>query len=276
MLTRLALVSLLWAAVLLPMSSEAGGVPKPASKNAEAQKLIDKYWTLIHTDETIEIYKQALATMQQADRIDPNNVTILVELARAYWDYGNILPKKTEAQQKIIVPLYLKGVDAADKSLNLKETVGGHYWLAVNKATSLEFSNMLSQAAAFPSLYSHAQKVKQIERDYYYGAGGRFWTELLSRIPKKVVEIVGWDVQEAVDEIDHAIKVEPRYLDNYVYKARFMFVYFENKEEALKLLAAALSKDPNIMPEEVCANRSSQRHGRELWKQITGKEYPQK
>ena len=276
MLRRWSVVSLCLAAVVVAFSASASGGPKPGSRNAEAQKLIDKAWTVSRSDNSTEVYRQAVALLMQANQLDPNNHTILTELSHQYWNYGNSLPKQTEAQQEKIVPLYLKGLDAADQSLKLKETAGNHYWYAVNKATSLEFSNIFVQAAGFPTIYSHAQKVKEIDRDYYYGAGGRLWSEVLCRIPKKVVELVHWDVQEAVDEIDHAIKIEPRYLDNYVYKARFYYVYFGDKDEALKLLSVALAKDPNIFPEEVVANRVSQREGRELWKKITGKDYPQK
>jgi tetratricopeptide (TPR) repeat protein len=88
--------------------------------------------------------------------------------------------------------------------------------------------------------------------------------------------MVGWNVQDALDDIDKAIKIEPRFLENYLYKARFLYVYFGNKEESLKLLDYVLKQDPNSFPEEVTANKVSQRTARELWKKITGKEYPQK
>jgi hypothetical protein len=79
-----------------------------------------------------------------------------------------------------------------------------------------------------------------------------------------------------VGEIDNAIKQEPRFLDNYVYKARFYHVYFEDNDTALKLLETALSGDPNAMADETTANRVAQEDGKKLWKQITGKDYPNK
>jgi tetratricopeptide (TPR) repeat protein len=264
------------AMVLAAMPVIAGGLPKPVSKNPEAQKLIDKAWALDHTDSSAEIYKQCIALIEQANKLDPNNPSILTELSRYYWNYGDNLPKQTEAQQKKLEGIYAQGLAAAEQSLKIKETVGGHYWFAVNKSASLEFSSMISQAYAFPSIYSHSQYVTKNEPNYYYGASGRLWSEILSRVPKKVVEMVRWNVQEAVDDINKAIKSEPRFIDNYVYKARFLYVYFGDKEEALKILATALSMDPNILPEEVTSNRVAQRDGKALWKKITGKDYPQK
>ncbi|HUT54110.1 MAG TPA: hypothetical protein VM658_12030 [bacterium] len=259
---------------LAAFTAFAGGLPKAASKNAEARKLIDKAWALEHQDENAEIFKQCVALMEQADKLDPDNPAILTELARYYWFHGNNLPKQTDEEIAKLRGIYAKGMDCAERSLKLKETVPGHYWYGVNKAAGLEFSNILSQAYAFPSIYSHSQYVTDHEPDYYYGAPGRLWTEILARVPKKAVEIVGWDVQDAVDEIDRSIKVEPRYLDNYLYKARFEWVFFKNKDEALKLLDYELKQDPNIFPEEVTANRVSQQEARKLWKQITGQEYP--
>lgn len=260
----------------LSFTALAGGLAHPSSKKPEAQKLIDQAWTLDHTDSSAAIYKQCYTLMEQADKLDPNNPTILIDLSRYYWNYGDNLPKQTSAQQDGLEAIYAKGQAAAEKSLNLKETSGAHYWFAVNKASGFEFSSMISQAAAFPSIYSHSQWVTNHDQFYYYGATGRLWSEVLCRVPKKVVEMVHWNVQEAVDDIDKAIKNEPRYFDNYLYKARFFFVYFENKAEAIKLLDQMLKMNPSVFPEEVTANKCSQRDARELWKKITGKEYPAK
>jgi len=260
---------------LVSMAAVAGGLIKATSANAEAQKLIDQAWALERTDSTADIYKQCVALIEQADKLDPNNPEIIIELSRYTWNYGDNLPKDTDEQKKTLEGLYGQGLDYAEKSLKIKETVGAHYWLAVNKSASLEFSNILSQAAAFPSIYSHSQYVTNNEPNYYYGAAGRLWAEILSRVPKKVVELVNWDVNEAVAEIDKAIVAEPRYFDNYLYKARFFHVYFGNDEEALKLLDEMLKKDPNVFPEEINANKVSQRDGKDLWRKITGKEYPE-
>ena len=254
----------------------SGPLLKPVSKNPEAQKLIDQAWALDHTDSSAEIFKQCAALMEQADKLDPNNTDILNDLSRYYWNQGDSLPKQTKEQQAFNVGLYAKGQAAADKSLALKQTIGATYWWAVNKSSSLEFSSIFAQAAGFLPIKRNSDYVKNNEPDYYYGAEGRLWTEILSRVPKIVVKMVGWNVQDAVDDINAAIKIEPRYLDNYLYKARFQWVYFENKDEALKLLDYELKQDPNALPSELSANKVSQRESRELWKTITGKNYPDK
>lgn len=215
--------------------------------------------------------------MEQADKLDPNNNSILTDLSRYCWQLGDSLPKQTKEQQKKLVGLYGHGKDLAERSLKIKETSDGHYWYAVNLAAGLEFSSIFSQVAAFPSIYSHTQYVLQHDRDYDYGAPGRLWAEILSRVPKSVVETVGQKyVDEAAREIDRALKKWPLMICNYVYKARFIYYFFGNREGALKLLAQAMKMDVNAVPGEVASNKAEQKNGRLLWKAITGKEYPQR
>jgi tetratricopeptide (TPR) repeat protein len=267
-------IAVAWLLVLFSLPALAGGLPKPVSPKPEAQKLIDRAWELEHRDSNAEIYRQCVSLLEQADQIAPNNDMILSDLARYLWNYGDNLPKQTKEERKKLGEIYARGMAAAEKSLAIKETVAGHYWFGVNKAAGEEFNSIFSQAVAFPSVLKHSDWVKAHDPDYYYGAPGRLWSEILVRVPKLAVKLVGWDPQQVVDEINNSIKLEPRYLDNYVFKARFIYTYFGSKDEALALLDQALQKDPHILPEELTANRTAQRKGRELWKQITGQDYP--
>lgn len=263
--------------MLAPLSGFARGLTKPVSKNPEAQKLLDEAWELDRSeDDSAEAYRKCIELTEKADKLDPNNPMILIELSRYYWNYGNSLPKETKQQQKQLESIYAKALGFAERSLKIKTTVDAHYWIAVNRAAGLEFSSILAQAAAFPVIYRHSQYVSDNEPNYYYGATGRLWSEILVRVPKRVVELVGWDVNEAVEDINKAIAAEPRFLDNYVYKARFLHVYFGNDEEALEILDHVLKQKPDCFPEEVGANKVAQKDARKLWKDITGKDYPNK
>jgi len=261
--------------LLFAVNGVSGPLPKPVSNNTEAQNLIDRAWELENIDSNAEIYKKCISLLEEANKLDPNNYMILTDLSRYYWCYGDNLPKQTKEQQKQLEGIYKTGLGYAEKSLAVKETPPGHYWWAVNKAASLEFSSIFAQAGGFPGIKKHSDYVVKHEPDYDYGAPGRLWTEIIVRVPKIVVQMVGWNVQEVIDLINDAIKKEPGYLDNYVYKARFYWTYFGDKEEALKLLDYALKQEPNILPNKLTANRVSQRDARELWNKITGKEYPE-
>lgn len=255
----------------------AGGLVKATSKNPEAQKLIDKAWELENTDATAEIFKQCFVWMEEADRLDPNNPEILVDLSRYYWEHGDLLPKQTPEQKKGLIELYSKGLKAAEKSLKLKETSGAHFWCAVSKGAIKEFSSILAQAGAFPYLYRHTQYVLKHDMGYDYGAAGRLWSEIVSRVPKILVIMTGERyVAEVEQGINRAIKEWPCVVDNHLYKARFIYTYYGDKEAALKLLETVMKTDPNCMPEVAVRIRVTHRYGRELWKTITGKEYPER
>ncbi len=273
----LKIAAVLFVITCFSIQAFAGPLPKPTSKNAEAQKEIDAAWLLYKTDSNAELYKKCVDHMEKANKLDPKNHMLLTDLSRYYWNYGDELPKKTEEQQEKLEGIYNTGLDYAEQSLDVKDTADGHYWLAVNKAASKEFSSIFSQAASFPSIYSHSDKVKALDNDYYFGASGRLWTEVLTRVPKAVVELVNWDVQEAVDDINQSIEKEPGFLDNYLYKARFIYKYFDQKEEALAIMDHILKQDAKtLMPKEETANRTCQKDTRNLWKEITGKDYPNK
>jgi len=260
-----------------PRPAFAGGLVKANSQNPEAQKLIDRAWKVDKSEYTAEVFRQCIPLMEQADKLDPRNAEILSELSRFNWSLGDELPKQTPEQRKILEDLYARGLRYAEESLKIRETSAGNYWYAVNRGAGLEFSSIFAQAAAFFPIYSHYQYVLKHDPDYYYGGPGRLWTEIISRVPRKVVEMVGRKyVDEAMTEIDRGIAKEPRYLDNYVYKARFLYVFFKDREEAFQLLDQVLKADPGCFPEEDALTRVGQRNGRHLWKKITGKDYPAK
>jgi len=273
MLAATIVVSLL--AATLP--AFAGGLVKATSKNPEAQKLIDQAWVLENTDYSAEIFKQCFSWMEEADKLDPNNPEILVDLSRYYWEHGDLLPKQTPEQKKSLVELYEKALKAAEKSLKLKETPAAHFWCAASKGAIKEFGSILAQAGAFSYVLRHTQYVMKHDRGYDYGAPGRLWAEVVSRVPKILVVMTGQKyVAEVEQGINWAIKEWPCIVDNHLYKARFMYTYYGDKEAALNLLETVMKTDPNCMPDKTTRIRVTQRYGRELWKTITGKEYPER
>jgi tetratricopeptide (TPR) repeat protein len=262
---------------ILATQAMAGPLVKPVSKVPEAQKLIDQAWDQEKIDSNAKIFKACIDLLEKANKLDPNNDLILTELARYYWEYGDKSPKETADQKKFLEANYAKGQAYAEQSVKLKETVAGKYWWCTNRASGLEFSSIFAQAAAFPALKKTSDWVTDHDADYFYGAPGRLWSEILCRVPPVVVKMVGWNVQEAIDQINAAIKVAPGYLDNYLYKARFYHVYFKDDKTALELMDYELKQDVNtVLPTEVTRNKVSQRDAKALWKKITGKDYPNK
>jgi len=255
----------------------AGGLVKATSKNPEAQKLIDKAWELENTDYSADNYKQCFTWLEEADKLDPDNPEILVNLSRYYWEHGDLLPKQTPEQKKGLIELYSKGLEAAEKSLKLKETPDAHFWSAANKGEIKEFGSILAQAGALPYVYRHSQYVMKHDRGYDYGAVDRLWAEIVTRVPKILIVMTGQKYVADVEKgINWAIKEWPCIVDNHLFKARFIYTYYGDKEAALNLLDTVMNTDPNCMPEQATRIRVTKRYARDLWKKITGKEYPER
>ena len=102
----------------------------------------------------------------------------------------------------------------------------------------------------------------------------RFWSEVSTRVPGVAIKIVGKDPNENYQKLEDAIKTQPGFLQNYRYKANFQH-HQGKKEDALKTLDQVLKMDPNDFPPERAYNLFDQGRARELWKEWTGKDYPQ-
>jgi len=250
-------------------------MPKPKSSNPEAQKLIDQAWALVKKDMTIKNLDRAIQLLEKANQIDPNNHSILVELADYYWQRGDLMPEETKEDYKAREKYFLKGKAYAEQALKIKESPGAYYWYSANLASSHEHKSIFSQVRIFPTLKKNVDWILEKDPNYFYGGAARFWSKVVAKVPTQVMKLVGQDPDEIKLLLEQAIKSYPKYLLNYVYKAMFCWKLGE-KEEALKALDYALKQDPNIFPEEVAKNRLAQRTARKLWKEYTGKEYPER
>jgi tetratricopeptide (TPR) repeat protein len=248
---------------------------KAVSKNAEAQKAIDAAWKAVDDEINLKNVDAAVKELEKARKLDPNNVDLLNELADQYYYHGELMPRKTDADYDARNVWFEKGYEAASASLKIKETAGGHYWAAANLAAENENSTIVGQVYIFPELKEHMDWIDKNDPNYKYRASARFWSRVVVRVPEAVIKRVGQDPEQVYQWMEQAIKAEPRFLDNYVYKAEFLWARGK-KAEALATLDTCLKMDPNAFPEERAYNKYAQSRARGLWKEWTGKEYPNK
>jgi tetratricopeptide (TPR) repeat protein len=271
-----AMIAVLTLAVLMICTPGSAREPKkPVSKVAQAQDLIDKGWAAQDQDMGIKQIDETIKNMEAALKLDPNNQEILVELADEYYQRGDQMPMGSDENFAARAKYFEKGLSCAKRAMVVKETAGAHYWSATNLAALNENNSIVSQAAIFPELNSHMDWITAHDKNYKYGGSARFWSRVTTRVPGLVIKMVGEDVNRIFAELEDAIKTEPRFLDNYVYKAEF----YQNRgktDEALASLDQALKMDPNAFPEERAYNRYAQKKAKEHWKEWTGKEYPNK
>ncbi len=261
------------AVITCAMVSEAREPEKATSENPQAQEYIDKAWKAVDKDINMQNVKEAVNYLEKARKLDTDNVEILVELADQYYYRGELMPRETDEDYEARNVWFKKGLEAAEKSLEIKETAAGHYWAAANQAAMNENAGIFTQIRMFPGLMGHMNWIEENDPDYKYGAQARFWSRVASRVPGPVQSAVDMGPEDIYPMLDKAIKNEPRFIDNYVYKAEFMYA-MDKKEEALDVLDKALKMDPGAFPKEEAYNKYAQDRAREHWKEWTGKEYP--
>ncbi len=248
---------------------------KPVSGNPEAQVWVDRAWAALDQEMSLLQIDEAIACLEKALALDPDNPEILVELSDEYYQRGDQMPRESKEDFRARAVYFNKGLSTAEKALEIREDAGAHYWAAVNLAASCEDRGRLRQAMIFPRLNRHSEWVQAHDRHYKYGAIARFWSRVVTRIPGVVVKMVGEDPNRVFAALEEAIQTEPRFVDNYLYKAEF-YDYMGRRGEALDALEFALRMDPEAFPEERAYNRYAQKKAVLYWREWTGKEYPQR
>jgi len=270
----MAMVAILAALAFSP-AVNAREPKKPLSAKPEAQALMDQAWAGLDEEMSLKTIEQAIVLEEKAVKLDPDNADFLAELADEYWQRGDLMPKTSDADYAARKVWFQKGLDTAGKSLAVKETAAGHYWAATNLAAVNENASILKQASIFLDLAKHMDWIDQNARGYKYGATARFSSEVSVRVPAAVIKLVGQDPNQNYQRLEAAIKTEPRFFQNYTYKAKFQY-HQGKKEDALNTLDQVLKLDPNAFPEERAYNKFDQGRARAYWKEWTGKDYPQR
>jgi tetratricopeptide (TPR) repeat protein len=259
--------------ILLAPRVSAREPKKPVSKNPQAQALIDQSWAAQDQQMTIKEIDQSIKFLEQAVALDPQNEQLLVELADEYYQRGDQLPRGSDANFAARNKWFSKGYATAQKAMKIKESAGAHYWMAANLAAQNENAGIVTQAKMFPELKRHMDWIEAHDKNYKYGAGARFWSRVISRVPGVVVKMVGEDPNRIYGQLQQAIKSAPLFIDNYIYQAEFLHTEGKDKE-ALDTLDKALKMNPEAMPEERAYNRYAQKKAKAYWKEWSGKEYP--
>ncbi len=264
---------LIFLAILAPSLSWSRIPDKPVSRNAEAQKLVDAAWACLDDDQTLETIDCAISNLEKARDLDPNNHEILTELACEYFDRAYYTPGDTDEEKKLQTDYNKKSFESATRALEIKETAGAHYLAAAAQGKQYQYASYLKQAAVFPEILGHLKWLDEKAPHYKYGVSARFWTGILAKAPEIFIKMLGKDSAAILDDLQSQIDKNPNYVENYVWLAQY-YGYIDKKDLALDALEAALKVDPCSMPGEVGSNKMNQRVARGLWKEISGKEYP--
>lgn len=259
--------------IINPATVFARGPAKPDSEVPAAREMISSAWKALDEELNIENIDKALIYLENALKLDPNNADLLGELSQEYFMRAEQMTEQTPKDKKARESWYKKGSAAAETSLAVKETAAGHYWYAANLAASVKNRSVFLQLKAFPAIRANMLWVERNEKDYRYGAFAFFWARVVSQAPKGAAGSVGMDPDQVIQEMDDAMKVEPRFIQNYLYMAMFYYQRGE-QQKALEILDLGIKIEPESLPQEKAHNRYALRISKETWKKWTGKDYP--
>ena len=245
-------------------------------KNPEAQKYADQVYEMLFKEISPANHKKAISLLEQAVKIEPANDALWVELCAEYWEYGDTLPKKTSAERKARLAYFEKGMEAGKKALAINEaSAGAHFWYGTNLASSGEMVGIMKSIWMFKDMSKHMDRSLELDPDYQIGGVARFWSEVIARVPDIAIKMVGMKPDDAIADIDEQIEKNPTYFVNYLFKARYM-VRLDRMDDALKTLEFPIKTDPKSAPNKNwhSQNVSSRKDALALWKEFTGKDYP--
>lgn len=208
---------------------------------------------------------------EEASRLCPDCVGPWLLLSEIYWNIGD---RSTDQAQR--AQWFAKGEAAGDKAMALDpKSAGPLYWKTTNLASASDLKGWSASLWLFPTLLKNMEEVDRRDPHYYYGATERFWAEVLNRVPLFLADRFGYKPADVARDLDAEIKREPRFFANYTYAAR-LYWKMGQKDKALERLAYVLSHDPAALPEFRGDNQQHVLLAKKLWKEYTGRDYPQK
>lgn len=264
-------VLLLSLILVLPALAQEFKLGAPGCPD-QAAAPYDQGYKVFYESHALSNCRNAMTLLEEHVKLCPQNKTGWALLSFVYWKYGDNLPLKDKKARE---ELFVKGEAAADQSLKLDPNyVDGIFWKTTNMAAIADMRGIMANLRIYPTLKKNMERIDELKPHFFAGGTARFWCELMARVPLFLVGRFGVSVPQKLALIEEEIKLEPRFYSNRVYAARALNKA-GNRSRALEHLAFVLSHDPSIFPEEKGDNEEYQRMAHKVWRDITGKDYPQ-
>ncbi|MCX8056697.1 MAG: tetratricopeptide repeat protein [Ignavibacteria bacterium] len=188
----------------------------------------------------------ALKTIEQAYKLDPNNFEVLWRMSRAYVDYAEHLPSKTDQEKEQQLKMYEKAVEFAEKAIKVNPNSSiGYIRRAIANGRVALFKGVFQSISLVNSVKADCEKAIQLNN------GGDIQQSValyvLARAHSKVCERpkfarsiigLGWgDREEAAKLFERAIKMRPNFI-MYRLEAAKNYIAMENFQKAKEHLYA--------------------------------------
>ena len=235
-----------------------------------AQSELDALWAARDNPEKAE---KAIALLEKSA---PLSIEATIQLARLYYLLGEQTEDKSKRLERydktfqLCKEALLKelGLPAGTKDEELVKKAGKEqlpllYWAAAGIARYGKHAPFGQKLKARPVIRLYWDRVYELQPDYFYGGGYRFFGGYYALVPAITGE---QDVNKAKEMLDKAVQAAPEYLETKVLYAEAYAAHPKVKDKALyrKLLKEVLDADPNTNPDIAAENRLAQKKAKKL------------
>lgn len=238
-----------------------------------AQTELDALWAERDNPEKAE---KAIILLENQQKSQPLSTEEIVKLARLYYLLGEQTEEKSKRLERYDKTFQLcrealvkqLGLPANTKDEDIVKKAGKEhlpflYWAAAGIARYGKHAPFSQKLKARPVIRLYWDRVYELQPDYFYGGGYRFFGGYYALVPAITGE---QDVSKAKEMLDQAVQAAPNYLETKVLYAEAYAAHPKVKDKELfrRLLREVAQADPNANPEIAAENRLAQQKAKKL------------
>jgi len=179
---------------------------------------------ITQADELIEVKFDninQLKVIEQAYKLEPNNFEVLWRMSRAYIDYGEHLPDKTDSDKEVQLKQYEKALDFANKSINVNPgSMIGYLHRAIANGRIALFKGVFKAISLVNSVKADLEKAIKLNNggDNHQSVAHYVLARAHAEVCEKPYLLrlpltLGWgDRDEATKHYEAAIKLRPNFI----------------------------------------------------------------
>lgn len=177
-----------------------------------------------------ESLQQDLDQLLLKQKVDPENVGLLVELSHVYFNMGDDL--YTEDKERLTA--HERGTQMAKRALELEgSNPDAHFIYAMNLGSAAKIKGITAGAFHLDEIFSHVRRTLELQPDH--AAALQMMGGLLAELPW----FAGGDETKAKEYLLDAIRIDGNYTKARIFLAK-LYLKEGKTEEAIKQLQAVI------------------------------------
>ena len=259
-------------------SDEARAKPPRAlnEREKQAQALVDQAGKILAAAETEAEHDRAFTLYREACAVAPDYDPAWSGLGNAYLIRGLRLSENETASAVRQLELFAQGKSACTRAQELDpQSPAANCCLANLLFAEGGVKGIWASAWVLPEVFKLTDRVAEVDPYYDDGAVFRTFGVVFVTVPLWISKSFGYDPEQMLPYLDQSIAREPNRFVNYTVRAQVK-EKIEQPVAALQDLDYILAHDPASPADFELENRTQQREARRRWKELTGKDYPER